>query len=235
MANPYFAFRQFIIRHDKCAMKVGTDGVLLGAWTRVENAARILDIGTGSGLIAIMLAQRSTAIIDAVEIDEQACIQARENFEACMWKDRITLYSGAVQDFENSGPQYDLIVSNPPFFRNSLRPPVSSRSVARHCDELSYEAMLIYASRLLSPDGRLSLILPAVERDHFTDLAFLYGLYPTRIQLVRPAPGKKHSRCLAEFGTRRYTPVVQDELTVLNEKGSGYSGDYLKLTGEYYL
>lgn len=236
MANPYFTFRQFTIWHDRCAMKVGTDGVLLGAWACVEDVSRILDIGTGSGLIAIMLAQRSTALVDAVEIYKNACLQAHENIAACPWKKRITLYHDAVQDFQNKTVwRYDLIVSNPPFFRNSLKPPARSRSVARHGDLLGYENLLVSASALLGPGGRLSVILPAREKEHFTQLAYFHGLYPARILMVRPSPDKGYSRCLVELGRDRNQPCTQEELSILLQDGKRYSDDYFKLTRDFYL
>ena len=215
-------------------MKVGTDGVLLGAWAQPENASGILDVGTGTGLIAIMLAQRSAAMIDAVESDREACDQARENIAGCRWHNRIKLYHSTIQEFsKNGGFLYDLVVSNPPFFRNSLRSPVRSRSLARHGDQLSYEELLVSAALLLGKDGRMNVIIPANEQDHFTDLAYFHGLYPSRFLMIRPVPGKGYSRCLAEFVRNRLHPCTQNELTIKREDGPGYSDDYINLTSNY--
>ena len=157
MSNNYFSFRQFTIHQDQCAMKVGTDGVLLGAWVNVENAQRILDVGTGTGLIALMCAQRSESVIDAVEVDRAASEQAAVNCSASPWKDRITVVHDSFQHFaESTAYRYDLIVSNPPFFKNSLKPKGLARSLARHDDRLSYESLLYYTVKILEPGGTLA-------------------------------------------------------------------------------
>jgi tRNA1Val (adenine37-N6)-methyltransferase len=236
MANPYFTFRQFTVWHDQCAMKVGTDGVLLGAWTCVQGADYILDAGTGSGLIAIMLAQRSSARIEAVEIEYNAYRQAVENSAACPWNERIRVHHISCQHFANSPDiLFDLVVSNPPYFRDSLKPPVHSRSLARHGDMLTYEEVLVSTARLLSPEGRLSVILPAKEQDHFTNLAFFHGFYPSRFLMIRPGPGKAYSRCLAEFNRHRNNSCTREELSIKKENGTAYSDEYISLTREYYL
>lgn len=153
MSQPFFQFKQFTVWHDKCAMKVGTDGVLLGAWTPVESSARILDIGTGTGLVALMLAQRCSASVIALEIDETAAQQAAENITRSPWGNRIEV---VCQDFrlysnKNNSLKYDTIVSNPPYFTDSLKCPDSQRNTARHNDNLSYEELLKGVSNLLSP------------------------------------------------------------------------------------
>jgi tRNA1Val (adenine37-N6)-methyltransferase len=235
MSNNYFAFRQFVIRQEGCAMKVGTDGVLLGAWANVMGADRILDVGTGSGLIAIMLAQRSNALIDAVEIDRNAYLQAVVNAGLCPWQQRICIYNDSFQHFSVSTPvHYDLVVSNPPYFRNSLRPPGDTRSVARHDEKLGYEDLLTGTSTLLSKEGRLAVILPADEFTHVVALAYFQGLYPIHQTLVSPVLGKKHSRCLVEFGRIRNQSCKTDEL-IIKHDNSFYTSDYKALTGDYYL
>ncbi len=236
MSNTYFAFKQFTIFHDKCAMKVGTDGVLLGAWANVTNANRILDAGTGTGLIAIMLAQRSEAVIDAVEIDENACRQAAENVASCPWKERIRVHCDSFQHYAGVTPvHYDAIVSNPPFFSNSLKPPVKSRSLARHNEHLNYESLLFFASRLLAEEGRLVIIVPAGEIERVTDLAYFHNLFPSARLKVRPVSGKAYSRCLAEF-TRNRNQICTDKELVIKQKDTGqYTDDYIALTSAYYL
>jgi tRNA1Val (adenine37-N6)-methyltransferase len=215
-------------------MKVGTDGVLLGAWINVEGAGSILDVGTGTGLLAIMLAQRSGAFIDAVEIDENACGQARDNVAACPWKDRIRIHHDSFQHFaRQTESRYQVIVSNPPWYRNSLKPPALSRSVARHDERLGYEELLYCSYNLLSAEGRLGIIIPAAEIARFTELAYLQGLHLLRQTLVRPAPDKNHSRGLAEFGRLRPSSIEKNELAI--KQGKKYSDEYIKLSKEYYL
>ncbi len=236
MANPYFAFKKFIIYHDKCAMKVGTDGVLLGAWVNVPGAGRILDAGTGTGLIAIMVAQRSGAVIDAVEIDDKAFTQAVENVAACPWKERIRIHHDSFQHFTSISPiRYDIVVSNPPYFRNSLRPPMKSRSLARHDENLDYRSLLLCTSQLLTPEGRLAIIAPAHEIDHISETAYFHNLFPSQLLKVRPAADKNYSRCLAEFTRNRNKTCIIHDLTIKQDDTEQYTEDYIALTKEYYL
>ena len=151
MANDYFQFKQFTIRQEKCAMKVGTDGVLLGSWADLTHARRLLDIGTGTGLMAIMAAQRNLElIIDAIEIDPAAFEQARENANNSPWRERIHLFQGEVQAFTPTY-KYDIIICNPPFFINSTKNPELNRTLARHCETLSHEDILQVSDNLLLP------------------------------------------------------------------------------------
>jgi tRNA1Val (adenine37-N6)-methyltransferase len=236
MANPYFRFRQFMVHHDKCAMKVGTDGVLLGAWVDVHHAGRILDVGTGTGLIAMMMAQRCDALIDGVELDESASTQAEENTAACPWGKRIRVHHGSFQHFSSTNTeQYDLIVSNPPFFRNSLKSPESLRSLARHDDKLNYESLLFYTAKLLSANGRLAVIIPANELIRFVGLAYFHDLHPLRQTLVCPYPGKDISRCLAEFSWDKQARCIKNGLTIKERINGPYTQDYMALTRTYYL
>ena len=166
MANPFFTFKQFTIRHDRCAMKVGTDGVLLGAWTSVDHSHRLLDIGTGTGLIALMLAQRCPqAFITAIDIDAEAVEQARENALSSPWKDRVEVLLQDICTFP-ANQQFDTIVSNPPYFIDSLKCPDDQRNTARHTDTLDAERLLASVARLLTDDGRFSIILPAEQTDY---------------------------------------------------------------------
>jgi|WetSurSiteA1Bulk_404760.scaffolds.fasta_scaffold00115_8 tRNA1Val (adenine37-N6)-methyltransferase len=235
MSNTYFAFKQFTIFHDKCAMKVGTDGVLLGAWANVTNANRILDIGTGTGLIAIMLAQRSEAIIDAVEIDEQACIQARANVAACPWYQRITIHHDAFQHFAGiTQVRYDLIISNPPYFRNSLKPPAKSRSLARHDDNLGIESLFLHVSAILAPDGMLALIFPAGVLNQVADTAGFHGFFLSKLLRVRPATDREYTRCLVVFNRTRDGVADSGELSI-RDMDNGFTKEYKQLTKDYYL
>ena len=165
MPNPYFQFKQFTVRHDKCAMKVGTDGVLLGAWAPVQDVKRILDVGAGSGLISLQLAQRNPeAVITSVEIDPAAAAQAQENIQSSPWSNRMEV---VCCDFRKYHPEdkFDLIVSNPPYFVDALRCPDNQRCMARHTSELNYELLFGHSAHLLSEQGVISIIIPAeVER-----------------------------------------------------------------------
>jgi tRNA1Val (adenine37-N6)-methyltransferase len=236
MSNNYFSFKQFTIYHDQCAMKVGTDGVLLGSWSRLENASRLLDVGAGSGLIAVMLAQRSGAIIDGVEIEKNACLQARKNATGSPWHNRINLYHDSIQHFsETTTLRYNGIVSNPPYFQNSLKPPVKSRSMAKHDAGLDYATLLSCSSKLLVAGGRLSIIIPAVEQKQFTGLADFHRLQPSRLTWVRPAPGKPYSRCLMEFSAMAGMTYIENELIIRMDDLKSYTADYIELTKDFYL
>jgi tRNA1Val (adenine37-N6)-methyltransferase len=217
-------------------MKVGMDGVLLGAWVNVPDAGRILDVGTGTGLIAIMLAQRSEALIDAVEIEPEAYLQARENIAACPWNQRIEVYNGSFQLFaDHFTARYDLVVSNPPFFRNSLQSPFASRSLARHDVWLSHESLIFNAVRILTDKGRLAVILPAGEFNGFSEQAYLQGLFVTRLLNIKPLPDKDFSRCMVEFSRSRNAKYDEDTLIIRNKDRRTYTDDYIKLTGDFYL
>lgn len=235
MANNYFKFKQFTIFQDRCAMKVGTDGVLLGAWADCENAKTILDIGTGTGLIALMLAQRSLAHIDAIEIDQSASEQASENVTKSPWESRISVINKSLQQFtEQIDKKYDLIVSNPPFFQNSLYAPDQNRTNARHNASLEYEDILDASLKLLSNNGTLSLVLPYLEGAMFIVKAAGKGLYCVRQTNVLPNPGKTPKRLLLEF-TKIKKPLVEQEIIIELNKRHEYSDAYKNLTRDFYL
>ena len=195
-----FRFRQFAVAHDRCAMRVNTDAVLLGAWCPLPDEApepRILDIGTGSGVIALMLAQRCPAArITAIDIDEPSALQARENFLASPWPDRLTAQHISLQELASRNPRsprkprkprqprFDLILSNPPYFRNALRNPDPRRSDARHTDTLSFDDLCRCSATLLSDDGTLALVLPADAEAEIITIAARYGLSPTYLTRV---------------------------------------------------
>ena len=233
MPNPYFAFKQFTVRHDRCAMKVGTDGVLLGAWTDLSHSRRILDIGTGTGLIALMLAQRCMdARITAIDLDSAAVEQAQENIQASPWKDRIEALQQDICTYHPNGT-FDTIVSNPPYFIDSLKCPDGQRSTARHTDTLDADRLIGKASELLTSDGRFSIILPAEQTEDLIRVAGEKGLHPSRQTWVITRPGLSPKRILMEF---RKTPVTlqPDELVVELERHV-YSEEYIALTQEFYL
>ena len=239
MPNPYFQFKQFTIRQDNSAMKVGTDGVLLGAWAKVANTKTVLDIGTGTGLIAIMIAQRSTASVIAIEPQKKMYIQAGDNIRNCPWADRIRVYNESLQQFVKTGGkreyrEYDLIVTNPPFFINSKKAPQEDRMLARHAVTLDYSDILRGVDRLLDHEGRFCLILPYVEANIFIAEAVSYGLYCNRKLNIQPVSGKKISRILMEFNRKKKSPAEQ---TIIIESGGRhkYSKAYIKLTKDFYL
>ena len=236
MANPYFAFKQFTVYHDRCAMKVGTDGVLLGAWVNLAGASRILDVGTGTGLIALMMAQRSEAAVHGVEMDEYAFLQAIENVNRSPWSDRITLFHNTFQQFaRESKESYDLIVSNPPYFRNSLKPPARGRSLARHDGNLSYEVLLFCSSKLLNAEGKLSIILPAGERLNIQRIAEFHDLHVTRETLVKPRVGADFKRILVEFSKMNVHSYVSTELAIKSQNNMMFTKEYYGMVKEYYL
>lgn len=231
--NEYFRFKKFTIRQDRTAMKVGTDGVLLGAWASLCPADRILDIGTGTGLLALMAAQRnSSAQIDAVEINEAAAAQAGENIADSPWTDRITVYPQPIQEF-SPGKKYQHILCNPPFFVRSTPAPDKERNTARHCQELSHAELIRSVAALLETGGRFSLILPPGEAVLFRKEAATNGLYPAKMTGVRPNPGKPFKRILMEF-TPFQTACLSDELTIEIVRHQ-YTPEYIALTREFYL
>lgn len=214
-------------------MKVGTDAVLLGAWTNVHEACRILDIGTGTGLIAIMCAQRNAkAFIEALEIDNMASEQASENIDACPWTSRLSIVNKALQDYTPS-ENYDLIVSNPPFFVNSTKASCEKKSAARHTDTLPFEDIISFSLKHLNSEGRLSIVLPVVEGEDFINKAISMGLFLKRKCLVIPKPGAQAKRILMEFSL--YESIVENtELTTETEERHYYSEAYKALTGDFY-
>ena len=233
MPNPYFSFKQFTVRHDRCAMKVGTDGVLLGAWIDLNSSRCILDIGTGTGLIALMLAQRcSDARIIAVDIDSAAVEQAQENIQASPWKNRVEVLQQDICTYHPHGT-FDTIVSNPPYFIDSLKCPDGQRSTARHTDTLDADRLIGKVSELLSPDGSFSIILPAEQTEDLIRVADEKGLYPSRQTRVITRPGLSPKRILMEF--RKISTVFQPDELVIELERHVYSEEYIALTKEFYL
>lgn len=214
-------------------MKVGTDGVLLGAWTDTLGAQRILDIGTGTGLIALMLAQRSHAQIDAVEIDETACIQARENVERSPFNHRIGVYHCAIQDYANCNTRYDLLVCNPPFFQNAYKAPAMARSLARHSDSLGQVSLLHAAEQLLHQNGRLAAIYPPNEAKIFQDKAKARGFFCNRKLCVKPTSESQTKRIIMELSQSQ---LHYQETTIIIEASRHiYYPEFIALIKDFYL
>lgn len=234
MSNPYFQFKQFTVWHDKCAMKVGTDGVLLGAWASVRNAHKILDVGTGTGLVALMLAQRSLpdADIVALEIDKAAAGQAGENVARSPWKERIEVVQADFRNYQSSD-KFDVIVSNPPYFVDSLECPDQQRNAARHNDSLTYEELLEGVAGLLAEDGAFTIVIPTDVADRVKMIATAKNLYAVRQLNVITKPGGISKRTLITFTFSNRECVIEELLTELARHQ--YSEEYIALTREYYL
>lgn len=214
-------------------MKVGTDGVLLGAWTKIPNG-NVLDIGSGTGLIGLMIAQRNqNCLIDSIEIDENAFLQTSENSSNCKWKNRINAFHTSLQNF-NPDKKYQLIVSNPPFFVNVTKAENLSKNTARHTDELSYSDLLHNVSKLLISDGVFSLILPVFSEIDFCNLAKENHLFLNRICYVKPNADKNAKRILMEFSFTS-KPSIIENLTIETDERHHYTEDYRNLTKEFYL
>jgi tRNA1Val (adenine37-N6)-methyltransferase len=236
LRNNYFQFKQFRIVQERSAMKVGMDGVLLGAWANTSDADLILDIGTGTGLIALMLAQKNaSAQIDAIEIDQEACEEAISNVQQSDWKERIQVFCQSFQEFAaESEAKYDLVVSNPPFFTNGVKAPVESRSQAHHADALPLDVLISGAVGLLQEKGRMALVLP-VEMLHDVDnLANLNGLFLSRLCRVKPNPVKPDFRILVEL-SKRPSALQEEFLMIEFEKHHDYTPEYRELTKNFYL
>jgi len=228
-----FRFKQFSIGHGKATMKVGTDGVLLGAWTSVSQAKRILDAGTGSGMIALMLAQRtqSDVHIDAIDLSAEDCEVAEGNIEQSPWPEKVKVHHSALQNF--LAEPYDLIVSNPPFFINSYKPPKEKRALARHADTLTHTELLNHSKRLLTPTGRLNVVLPETEAILFQTMSKTSGWCCTRRCIFRSRSSKPPERILLEL-RMEISPLREEEL-VLYSSDLEWSDDYRALTKEFYL
>jgi tRNA1Val (adenine37-N6)-methyltransferase len=230
-----FQFKQFYVNHDQCAMKVGTDGVLLGSWVIISREKKILDIGTGTGLIALMMAQRSPATIDAIDIDVDAFQQAKINVSHSPWGSRINVHLCSLQYFSlNPQNKYDLIVSNPPYFLDAAKSVTLARNVARHTDEtLSFDDLISGVVQMLAPSGRFCLILPCKEGNVFFQKAFMNGLYCNHITRVKTKKEKTEKRLLMEFSFRQ-TPII-DDLLIIQKDELHFTEEYIDLTKDYYL
>lgn len=231
-----FQFKQFSVNQSDCTMMVGTDGVLLGAWADADGAAKVLDIGTGTGLIALMLAQRLPgAEIHAVEISKEATQLAQENIAATPWKDRMKVFNMPVQDFAKfTDHQYDLIISNPPFFSGGTFSKKEDKNIARHTVRLPNGDLLNAVRRLLSKSGRFVVILPYLEGLRFEEMARQYHFYLTKKTEVLPNEGKPVERLLMEFAYEE-APTIQETLVIETDKRHVYTAEYVDLTKDFYL
>ena len=235
MSSP-FQFKQFKIHQDQAAMKVGTDGVLLGAWTQISDTVNsILDIGSGTGLISLMMAQRSyVENIDAVELNEEAYIQTVENFEQSDWGDRLFCYHASFQEFANEvDEKYDLIISNPPFYTSTYKELSEDRAMARHSESLTYKELLKGASKLLSKQGSCAFIIPHDEEVNFINVAGKYNLYPNKITRVRGTESSLIKRSLLQFSF--YEKSIEIDELVIEIDRHIYTQEYIELVQDFYL
>jgi tRNA1Val (adenine37-N6)-methyltransferase len=233
MDEGIFGFKQFTVAHDKCAMKVNTDGVLLGAWKDVNEAEKILDIGTGCGVIALMMAQKNDhAKIDAIDIDESAFEQAKENFSKSLWSHRLSAIHCAIQDFFPS-KKYDLIISNPPYFVGDYKSANDSKNVARHSVALDYEALIVAIASLLTAKGKALVAIPVFNFLIFESLANAQSLFVVELAEVTAHEGKASYLTLIQLERARNTPV-KSSIQIQNRKGE-FTAQYKALTADFYL
>ena len=231
-----FQFKQFTINQDRCAMKVGTDGVLLGAWCPIDNNPfSILDIGAGTGILSLILAQRSNAVqIDAIEIDENAFEQCVENFESSPWGDRLFCYHAGLDEFmEEPEDEYDLIISNPPFYTEDYKTENEQRDLARFSDALPFKDLVEAANLLLSENGIFAVIIPFKEEEKFIALAKDFELHPFKITRVKGTPTTEIKRSLLAFSKTQKQTLI-DELIIETARHQ-YTEEYIDLTKDFYL
>lgn len=237
MSNNWFRFKQFTIQQEQAAMKVGTDGVLLGAWASAPlPGSRVLDIGTGTGLIALMIAQRTRdVLVDALEIDASSALQAKENFRNSPWGDRISCKHMSFQEYAaRCSDRYDLIICNPPFFSASSKTPSREKNLARHDDSLSLDDIFKGSVGLMKKNSLISLILPIHREAQALDLIGEHKLYPGRLTRVKPASGKPLKRVLLEF-TNRPLDCREEELIIETGRRHRYSDEFKNLVDDFYL
>lgn len=243
MSSPFFRFKQFTVWHDRCAMKVGTDGVLLGAWcplpSKMPRRVRVLDIGVGSGLIALMLAQRLHQREDlfsvlGIDIDCDAVEQSHINFQQSPWADSLTSQACRLQDMQ-AEHAFNLIVSNPPYFQDSLKNPNAQRATARHTDTLSYAELIAHSARLLQEDGILALVLPIEAEQEILTLTADHGLHPTDITYVHSKPSKPAKRLLIALSPISDSRRPMTETMYIESENTPRSDEYKELTKDFYL
>lgn len=236
MGQAYFRFRQFEVLQHHAAMRVSTDSVLLGAWACQAGPRRILDVGTGTGILALIMAQRfPEALIDAVEIEENAAKDAGENFRRSPWKERLRLHRADFRSWEPAEPRgYDLIICNPPYFRDSLLPRSTDRRKARHQTELHLFQLIAGSKAMMNDQARLAMILPLAARSELEEAAIHGRLFLREICRVRSKPDKPDSRMMVSL-SKEDGPLEQTNHNILEEDGQTYSQAHKALTSDLYL
>ena len=230
-----FYFKQFKIEDDRSTMKVGTDAILLASVVNTDDAAEILEIGTGCGVISLILAQRTQAHIEAIDIDEDSVAQALENAKKSRWKDRIKIINCALQQYTvQTRKKYDLIVSNPPYFSHSLKSEDRKRNISRHNDSLSFTELLNGISLLMKPEGSCWVILSAKETAEFIITAIKYGLHVHTLLKIFPKTGKPCHRVIFQF-KKFIKKNVEENLLIINNEDGSYTKTFINLTRELYL
>lgn len=236
MGSAPFKFKEFTVNQDRCAMKIGTDGVLLGAWTSVKNRPfSVLDIGAGTGVLSLMLAQRSDAqLIEAIEIDADAYEQCTENFENSPWSDRLFCYHASLLEYlEEVDDKYDIIICNPPFYSEDYKTENTSRDLARFADAMPFEHLVYAAAQLLSEYGLFSVVIPKKEQQQFIDLASKVNLFPKRILHVKGNSKTEIKRSLIEFSFQKDNNQTSE--LIIENRRHNYTEDYINLTKDFYL
>ena len=234
MSNQYFDFKRFRIEQDRCSMKVGTDAVLLGAWVDVKPTDWVLDIGTGCGVLPLMLAQKGIDKAHAVDLDEASALEAAENFQASQWSRQLFAFHADIRKFTMQCA-YDLIISNPPFFINSFKCDADRRNQARHTDtSLTFSDLIATVRRLLKPDGRFALVLPERESQDFIPLAEQANLFLYRKENIIPIENKEPNRVNLELRYGQPATVLVSDLIIRHEDGS-FTKEYLEMVKDYYL
>jgi tRNA1Val (adenine37-N6)-methyltransferase len=236
MPNDTFEFKKFRIKQDRCAMRVSTDAVLLGAWVSPNGSSSILDIGTGTGVIALMLAQKSSAAITAIDIDKESTEQARLNVAESVFKEKVKVLHSSFQDLVTGSPQkFNLIVTNPPYFIDSLKNTHDTRTIARHTDALSFDDLLNGVKKLLDPKGKFCLILPKNEAILFRAKAEAKGLYLSKLLRIRTTMEKDtEKRHLMQFEFKE-SEFSESTLVIETDARHNYTEEYKELTRDYYI
>jgi tRNA1Val (adenine37-N6)-methyltransferase len=234
MSNSYFRFKKFTIQQDKSAMKVCTDSCILGAWTTnyLEDIKKILDIGAGSGLLSLMLAQKSESLIDAIELDPESATQAKENIMTSPWSRRIGLLQGDIMHYPLPS-DYDFIISNPPFFESDLRSPDDKKNKAKHNETLTLDELIVVVRKHLKRTGLFSILLPYHRSQYFENLATANEFFLLEKLTIRQTPNHLPFRSTLLFGLQKSKPVVSKELTIKNDNGI-YSPEFVDLMTDYY-
>ncbi len=236
MPSQTFVFKKFTVFQDKCAHKVGTDAVLIGAWVKVSKARHILDIGTGTGVIALMMAQKSKAKIDALDIEHSSYHQANENVKHSVWADRINVHHTSLQDYaKNCNQKYDVIITNPPYFVDSYKAPDEERSHARHNDTLPFTDLIDGVKKLMSKEGCFYIILPTTEAAHFKTLAEKTNLHLVkRMRVKTKLVNDTEKRHMMQFSFNA-GQLVDQTMSIEKEGHHDYTDEYKVLTGDFYL